>query len=717
MRTMRWLAAAVALSQPGCFLLDVKHVVDDVTYSSGEGKPLAVDGYAVSTPHATGSFRAGVGAADITPPPGFPTGGHGPAGDVARGYWIRLKARAFFFEDATGRTLALVSGELFAIPAGLRAEVAARVVKGLRERKLDVAFSVDSLILAATHTHHGPGNFMTARSHNQFGSTYPGFSVELFRFLAGRIADAVIAAIVDARSNTDRVELAVHTYAVDDSMLLNRAPASFVLNRDRDELLARLGAGLSPMPHCPRGRTTPPGGWDLYGCPRLRAVDRALTVLEIARSGKMAGSLVFFAAHPSDLPADTPFYSPDFAGAALNRLEREHGAVFGFFNGAEGDVTLQRDARNFVEVEKFGAVFAKAIAAALQQPARTISDPSVVVKTATFRPSVAAERSCSARGETATLAPEPVIGTPALGGAEEDRTQLYPLGWRDGVRDRATPAQGVKLPALDSRIVRGLSLTKMLSKPEAFPDAIPLVVARLGDFTLATVPVELTTAAGLSVRRSFNRQHGELELVGLANEYHSYATTRDEYWEQEYAAASTIWGPDETAFLACRLAELDHGPETKRDAVPGLEYRPGVPPKEPFGLTFTGAVAAPDDATGTILVDEHGLPNRSLPWFLWTEPAPSGDAQFAQASERAVSVWSKANRGWEKLDDDGGDGLLTMYLGNQQWAALWLRPMLKPASGRFAFKVERKNAAPACSGEFSHQSRGRIPPAACSELN
>ena len=382
------LAAVVAVTQSACFLLDVKHVVDDVTYSSGEGNPLTVEGYAVSPPHAGGSFRAGVGAADITPPPGFPTGGHGPAGDVARGYWIRLKARAFFFEDATGRTLALVSSELFAIPGGLRAEVAARVVKALRGRKLDVAFSVDSLVLAATHTHHGPGNFMTARSHNQFGSTYPGFSEELFRFLAGRIADAVVAAIVDARSNAGRVELMVHTHAVDESMLLNRAPSAFVLNRDRDESLAQLDTGLGPMPHCPAGHATPPGGWDLYGCPRLRAVDRALTVLEIARGGKRAGGLVFFAAHPSDLPADTPFYSPDFAGAALARLEREHGGIFGFFNGAEGDVTLQRDARNLVEVERFGASFAKAVEAALQAPARTISNPSVVVKTAAFRPSL-----------------------------------------------------------------------------------------------------------------------------------------------------------------------------------------------------------------------------------------------------------------------------------------------------------------------------------------
>ena len=35
----------------------------------------------------------------------------------------------------------------------------------------------------------------------------------------------------------------------------------------------------------------------------------------------------------------------------------------------------------------------------------------------------------------AQLAPAPAFGTATLGGAEDDRTQLYQLGWRDGVRD------------------------------------------------------------------------------------------------------------------------------------------------------------------------------------------------------------------------------------------------------------------------------------------
>ena len=69
------------------------------------------------------TFLAGAGKAEITPPPGFPTGGHGPAGDLARGSWNRLYARAFYLADRQGHGMILVSCDTFAMPIGLRAKV------------------------------------------------------------------------------------------------------------------------------------------------------------------------------------------------------------------------------------------------------------------------------------------------------------------------------------------------------------------------------------------------------------------------------------------------------------------------------------------------------------------------------------------------------------------------------------------------------------------
>src|SRR5262245_26764846 len=113
---------------PSCTLTKIMSIYGDTTRTGERGSPLEIEGFDARAPQRrTAPFAAGAGIADITPPPGFPMGGHGPSAEVARGYWLGLRARAFFFEDRDGRTLTLVSADLFAIPAGLRANVAAIV--------------------------------------------------------------------------------------------------------------------------------------------------------------------------------------------------------------------------------------------------------------------------------------------------------------------------------------------------------------------------------------------------------------------------------------------------------------------------------------------------------------------------------------------------------------------------------------------------------------
>src|SRR5690242_19185025 len=122
---------------------------------------IDVPRYTPPPPAASGRFVAGAARIDITPPPGIPLGGHSIGGKISRGYWTRLSARAFYFRDESGQSLALVSCDLFAIPAGLHARVAY-----LLATEKHISLPPANLILAATHTHHGPGNYMSSAVYN-----------------------------------------------------------------------------------------------------------------------------------------------------------------------------------------------------------------------------------------------------------------------------------------------------------------------------------------------------------------------------------------------------------------------------------------------------------------------------------------------------------------------------------------------------------------------
>ena len=140
-----------------------------------------IEGYNLKASQPAQDFIAGSAEEEITPYPGIPLGGHGPGGRIARGTWMPLYARAFYFQDSAGHQAAMVSCELFAVSAGLRSDILRRV--NMQER-----LDPDALILTATHTHHGPANFASAEAYNGFGGSLPNFDKNVFDYLSERIS-------------------------------------------------------------------------------------------------------------------------------------------------------------------------------------------------------------------------------------------------------------------------------------------------------------------------------------------------------------------------------------------------------------------------------------------------------------------------------------------------------------------------------------------------
>jgi neutral ceramidase len=604
-------------------------------------------------------------------------GGYSIAGKISRGHWTRLYARAFYFQDAS-ESVTLVSCDLFAVPRGLHARVAqALAAEGV---------TPDGLILAATHTHQGPGNYMSSRFYNGFASPLPGFSSDLFEFLAQRITSAVRQAIFNARQSQKPAMLVLKSGRID-GLVRNRSFEAFQKNPDRNELI---GQGPAAPPDC----SAP--------CDRYRAVDPTVTVLEIrhgtAADSKRTAVLVFFAVHPTAMSNHFGLYNPDLAGRAMRQLERatsDAGLVAGFFNGAEGDVSPNWKERDVVEVRALGDVLANQVQRVLDET-QGISEASPQIRARLREVS----RSDFCRGV------EPLFGVASVGGAADGYTALHELGWSRGpnaIREEdLIPGQGNKQPALDAKWLPQLGITKAVGPPKHLPRDVPVSFARLGPLLLAAVPVEMTTATGRRLRRKLAPDGtSSLVLIGLANEYLSYVATPEEYALQDYEGASTIFGPAEadcfSTSLEAAAAELGQPPE--RD-IAGSVFPSG--PKAHFGPEFW--IEQPlwwPAGLEKLVVRSSTIPPKQWPRFEWSSSHSGG---LSEAADQQVFVHQKQGEVWRVVETEDDSHLLILLIDGRlprRWNATWMPPDGVDRDSTLAFQVVHTDGVVQCSAPFS----------------
>jgi neutral ceramidase len=645
----------------------------------GCGSTIRVPVYRVALPAAPAHFVAGAGKRDITPPAGFPMGGYSVDGKVARGHWMRLYARAFYFRDVTGRPLALVSCDLFAIPRGLHAKVA----RELAPRGV----GPDELIIAATHTHQSPGNYMSSRLYNGFASPLPGFREDLLEFLARQISGAVVEAI-ESSGTKSSAHLVLKNGAIED-LVRNRAPEAFDQNRDRADTLRD---GPTPPPDCS------------LPCPRYRAVYRTAEVLEIhheSPSGSQrTAALVFFAVHPTAMTDHFEFNSPDLVGRAMQRLEHGSavpGFVAGFFNGAEGDVSPRWDKRDASEVRKLGDVLADGVQALFDRSDGLREDD----------PRIRSRLESVKRSEFCGGA-EPMFGVAVIGGAADGRTDFYRLGWRRGPNaireERQIRGQGRKQPALDAKFLPELRISRLVSPPRHFPREVPVSVAELGPLFVAAVPVEMTTTMGRRLRAKLSsaEPNRHVAVVGLANEYLSYVATPDEYDVQDYEGGSTLFGPAEgdcfSQLLDRARSGLDQPP---RGDIAALSFSAGGEPLALFGPEYWSERQPWRTSALTKLFATGSFrPSESWPRFEWMATR----AGIRESADQRVTLLTRSTGGWTVAETEDDSNLLIVLVNGgppRRWNATWIPPLGVDPEQRYAFEVARADGALHCSVPFS----------------
>jgi len=675
----------------------------------------------VSVPAATGAgalggtegrLAAGVGRADITPPVGVALALYGPDGGVARGWRGRLAARALAIRDRRGETIVLATADLGVIPLVLHREVASRV-SAMTE------VGADRILLAATHTHAGPGNIFSWRTYNEHAAGLKGYDPELVAFLADGIAGAILEALGSLRPA--RVGW---TQAPVWGVTRNRSLPAYRANREDDRIRADL-------------RPRPPPGLD----PAQAAVDPTWTLVRVDTLGSSgswapAGTWSAFAVHGTGNPPANDLLDSDVQGIVETELEARLGSgedlpetapVHAVALAASGDVTL---------AELHLAACEPAAARRPVRPAGPRSPPPLDVWES---PSEAAGSPCQAlrradtretgrrlattaadlhaaagsalrddllvarafrtvplRGPDAPpgLCPEPELGTPTGGGSEDGANVLrdwkilglFPTGTEEGTRDeRRTDCQAPKK--------RPPALLEAAVSPIVLPDVAQLMVVGIGDLLVGALPAEPTTTVGLRVRSALLRA-AEAEglpargavLVGLANGYMQYLATPEEYATQNYEGSSTLYGPESAPAFETQLVELVRTlPTGGEAAVAPVSIRPGAtarrmaaPETPPAGARFVETYCSGDTAVAR-----------------WRDGGPGA---VRPADGPVVTVRRGGTHG--HTIEDGDPDLEVRHLGPlggayHLWEARYTPADAAPVGETFRFRLPRRPAVPA----------------------
>jgi len=627
---------------------------------------------APAPPVPPGVFQAGAAKVDLTPMPGYPMGGFSAGGKIARGVWTRLHARAVAFEDEDGNGLALASCDLWGFPAGLADRVAELVATTYGAPRL----GREQIVVAATHTHHSPGNFASSPLYNIFTSPKAGFDRDLFEFLAHRIAYAVSAAWKERRPAVlVRNELALSGIA------RNRSLGAFLRN---GEAAAELLAENTALPTVPT--PFPAGGEQAY-----LAIDPTLTVIRAephGGGGPPLAVMAFYALHPTAMGPATEVYNSDVFGIAATLVERElEGTPVAVFNGAEGDVSS-----NWMHQDRHSAL---ALGAVLADGIRTLLDSAGTDATGRI-----GYRFTRCRMDD--LAP-PFTGASQLQGSEGDWTFFRDAGWREGLTEddpeRQVEGHGPKkYPFADELLHRhvALDLPFLLDKLADVPEEVPLGVYRIGAVTLATLPGEFTTMLGRRIARSVAEAAGTGErtlLVGLANEYLSYFTTEEEYKAQHYEGASVVYGPGSARRIENVLRRLAQElPEGTRRTEP-LRFQYGAGPKKSFGVKEFDFLRHSDryevtyvSLANVLMDEERGIPAPDHPFVVWVDASPrwTGPSRTGAPVTPRVRVEVSLGGAWQPLvvdgapaTDDGVDFVTTVvgsFQGECRWISIWMVP-------------------------------------------
>lgn len=498
-------------------------------------------------------LRAGAARRDITPANGDQFFGYARPDKTAEGVSLRLFARALVLESDGGR-VALVSADLGA------PKVRERVLEHVRP----LGFDENTLLFACTHTHAGP---------NDVGD-----------WVAAQVGDAVAAA-------AERARPAVAGWGTTSVGDANRS-------RSVEAHLANHGQDHQP------GTATP--DLDPEGPDHTR--DTTLRLLRVETTdGDPVAAWTHFPVHPTAYTPHNTTYSADCSGVAVRRFAASFDGTAPLAmhtNGPLGDMIPVYDDHNMHAVaDRTGDRIVRGMREAWDDAAAALTAAVPVAGRAT---TVTYDGQEVAPGKR--VADEAAFGLPFFGGGENGPSLFFDAG-----------LQGVRLPADEADPVHGRKRIAGADGPRAWPAVVPVQAIRVGDRLLLAYGGEPTVETGRRVCEAAAPAApdgvDDLAAVGVANGYHGYFTTPEEYDQQHYEGGHTVFG--KYTSLAMEEALVDLAADIATGGV-GAATPAGARPESP------AAPVGQSGADPTITVDAPETVERMETVTVGWEGEPAG---------------------------------------------------------------------------------------------
>jgi neutral ceramidase len=589
---------------------------------------------------------AGAAEVDITPPPGMPKAGHSRNAQDGTGFRTRLKAKVIHLRQGE-TSLALIGCDLLAGSALVQRVLAREIA--------DTDVPLSGLLMTATHTHAGPGQFSGSEFYNKWASNRAGFDPAYTAFLVDQLASAVREAVASRRA----AKVAFGSTEVW-GLTRNRSHAAYVRNDDVSDK-----------------RTQPQR--------KYAAINPSLHLLRVDDDEGPLATFTWFSIHGTGISHHDTSYNADVwayvNGELADRVEESTGKrpVSAAAVCTHGDMTpaVRMGMLVFPEAERIGRGIGSA-AAGLHE---TLTPGHVELAAGLREIDLSQHPSVDA----ITL-PEPMIGLPKAAGANENTTFLLdklPFFKPGSVRRKADPEQGNKLP-FGPEFIRSM----LVAPTDTFPKVIPVHLVRIGEASILGLPFEVTVEAGRRIGRTLS---GVPVISSLANDHCDYLTTPEEYAAQHYEGASTLFGPRQQEFVtgcASQLAEDLSAKGCIQDAGPRR-----------FEFSVHRYLARPDGSPAPRLLDAPTFvdpsPEEDAFWQLtWSDVAP-GDLAWHKPIVRVE------DESGTTVADDQGWRLGVTYLGRKdgrhEYAARWYSPPLgRP--GKYRFVLEANAGQPGVAG-------------------